>query len=469
MPRVLTGPAGWRWFLSMFFLLLAALALDSILDQPELQHAHVGVIVLDLNRDSVVYARNCQKAMVPASNMKIITSATALSFLGPDFRYKTRLALDGPVRGGVLLGDLYVLGGGDPGFTLEDVEHFVGALREKGVRDIKGDIILVDDYFTDERLPVGWAWHYLDARYAAEISALSLNRNVVRVRMEATVPGEAARVTIRPETGYVRLVNRMVTRPGSDSIVIYRQTDANVIHVAGAIGNGRARGIDVAVKDPTMFFGAYLRERLQVAGIRVEGGCRKESTEARPPDRTYEALDSVVSMPLLAIIKELNTESVNLYGEALIKTLGAHFRQDGSFRAGASVAKEFMRRCGVDTTLVVLHDGSGLSRQNLVSPYALALVLRGMYHADLFGTFHELLPGPGEGTMQSRLNGLKGALRAKTGTMDAASCLSGYLHVNGRYYCFSMMFNNFTCPRRRIEAIQERILEMLKEDLEREA
>lgn len=452
----------------MLFLLLAALTIDSILDQPELQHAHVGVIVLDLNRDSVVYARNCQKAMVPASNMKIITSATALSFLGPDFRYKTRLAIDGPVRGGALFGDLYVLGGGDPGFTLEDVEHFVGAIRENRIRDIKGDIVLVDDYFTDERLPVGWAWHYLDARYAAEISALSLNRNVVRVRMEATVPGEAARVTIRPETGYVRVLNRMVTRPGSDSIVIYRQTDANVIHVAGAIGNGRARGIDVAVKDPTMYFGTYLKERLQASGIRVEGGCRKDSAAARP-DRTYEMLDSVVSMPLLAIIKELNTESVNLYGEALIKTLGAHFRQDGSFRTGASIAKEFMRRCGIDTALVVLHDGSGLSRQNLVSPYAMALVLRGMYDSDMFQTFHELLPGPGEGTMQSRLNGLKGVLRAKTGTLDAVSCLSGYLNINGRYYCFSMMFNNFTCPRKKIESLQDGILKILQAQLEKGA
>lgn len=454
----------------LLLLLLSSLAIDSILNQPELQYAHVGMIVLDLSRDTVIYARNSQKSMIPASNAKIITSATALSFLGPEFRYKTRLAIDGPVRGGALFGDLYVLGGGDPCFTLEDLERFVTAVRTRGIRDIKGDIVLFDDYFTDERLPVGWAWHYLDARYAAEISALSLNRNVVEVRIEATAPGEAANVYIQPATGYVKLTNRMITRPGSDSIIIFRRTDANVIHVDGAIGSGRVRSIDVAVKDPTMYFGEYLRERLQSSGVRVEGDCRQSAaSDAHLPDPGYEMLDSVVSIPLMGIIKELNTESVNLYGEAIIKTLGSHFRKDGSFRAGASIAKEFMRRCGVDTTLVVLHDGSGLSRQNLVSPYAMALVLRGMYHSDLFPAFYELLPGPGEGTMQSRLNGLKGALRAKTGTLDAASCLSGYLYMNGYYYCFSMMFNNFTCPRRRIEAIQESILKALKAQLERGA
>ncbi|MBE0431881.1 D-alanyl-D-alanine carboxypeptidase/D-alanyl-D-alanine-endopeptidase [candidate division WOR-3 bacterium] len=454
----------------MLLLLLSSLAIDSILNQPELQHAHVGMIVLDLSRDTVIYARNCQKSMVPASNVKIITSATALSFLGPEFRYKTRLAIDGPVRSGALFGDLYVFGGGDPGFTLEDIERFVTAVRTSGIYDIKGDIVLVDDYFTDERLPVGWAWHYLDARYAAEISALSLNHNAVKVRIEATAPGEAANVFLQPGTGYVKLISRMVTRPGSDSIIIFRRTDANVIHVDGAIGSGRTRSIDVAVKDPAMYFGEYLKERLQAAGIRIEGDCSKSTAaSAYLPGPGYEMLDSVVSGPLMGIIKELNTESVNLYGEAIIKTLGSHFRKDGSFRAGVSIAKEFMRRCGVDTTLVVLHDGSGLSRQNLVSPYAIVLVLRGMYHSGLFQAFYDLLPGPGEGTMQTRFNGLKGSLRAKTGTLDAISCLSGYLNINGRYYCFSMMFNNFTCSRKKIESIQEAILKTLKSLLEMEA
>jgi D-alanyl-D-alanine carboxypeptidase/D-alanyl-D-alanine-endopeptidase (penicillin-binding protein 4) len=128
-----------------------------------------------------------------------------------------------------------------------------------------------------------------------------------------------------------------------------------------------------------------------------------------------------------------------------------------------------MRRCGVDTALVALYDGSGLSRHNLVSPYDIALVLRYMYHSDLSNEFFGLLPGPGEGTLEKKFNGLTGILRAKTGTLDGVSCLSGYLRFDDRDYCFSMLFNNFTCANREIEKIQEEILEAVKRSLEEEA
>jgi len=453
----------------MLLLLLSSLAIDSILNQPDLQHAQVGMIVLDLDKDSVIYARDYQKLLVPASNVKIITSAAALTFLGPDFRYITRLAVDGRVRNRELKGDILVFGGGDPKFSLEDLEHFVVTIRNNGISDVEGNIILVDDYFTEERLPVGWAWHYLDARYAAEISALSVNRNIVNVHMEGTRPGELARVFLQPETEYVRLVNKMTTKAGDDSIIIYRRPEENVIYVDGGIGYGRARDIEVAVKDPTMYFGEHLKERLRAAGVEIDGKCIRSETAVFRADPRYRMIDSVVSVPMFEIIKELNTESVNLFGEAILKTLGSFYKRDGSFRAGVSIVKEFLRRCGVDTNLVVLHDGSGLSRQNLVSPYAIALVLRRMYHSKYFHDFYNLLPGPGEGTLETKFNGMRGLLRAKTGTLDAVSCLSGYLNINGRYYCFSMMFNNFTCPRKQIEVIQKELLNLLKAYVEEEA
>jgi len=453
----------------MLLLLLSALAFDSILGQPWLEHAHAGVIVLDLESDSVIYSHNCQKLLVPASNAKIITSAAALMFLGPEFRFKTRLGIDGEVRGGRLRGDILVIGGGDPDFSLDDAEQFVRALMDQGIRHIEGNIILDDSYFTDERLPIGWAWHYLDARYAAELSALSINRNVVNVHIEAGRLGQPAKVTLEPSTGYVKLINRMVTKPGEDSIIIFRRPETNTIFVGGGIGYLRSRDIEVSVRNPTMYFGEYLRERLTESGIRVGGRCIAIDEQGSNWVRSlYRVIDSVVSEPLLEIVRELNSESINLFAEAVLKSMGSHYLREGSFHSGVSIMKEFLRRCGVDTTLVSLYDGSGLSRHNLISAYDLVLVLRRMYHSNLFGTFYDLLPGPGEGTLAGRFSAFKDVLRAKTGTLDAVSCLSGYLNVDGRYYCFSIMFNNFACPRKQIERVQEEVLgelwNLLKEE-----
>jgi D-alanyl-D-alanine carboxypeptidase/D-alanyl-D-alanine-endopeptidase (penicillin-binding protein 4) len=454
----------------MILLLLFSLSVDSILDQPELQHVQVGMIVIDLEKDSVIYARNYQRNLVPASNVKIMTSAAALTFLGRDFRFKTRLALQGKSQKDKWDGNVIVFGGGDPSFSLEDLEHFATAVKGHGIAVVTGDVILDDQYFTDERLPIGWAWHYLDARYAAEISALSVNRNIVNVHIEATRPGALANVTIEPPTRYVRLVNDMRTRTNDDSIIIYRRPDRNTIYVDGGIAYGRIRDIEVAVKDPTMFFGEYLKERLNSIGVRMEGRCVKSRELGSPIMNTaLEMIDSVISAPMFDIIRELNIESVNLYGEAILKTMGAFYLQEGSFRAGVSVVKEFMRRCGVDTTEVALYDGSGLSRHDVLSPYAIALVLRYMYHSDLFNEFAGLLPGPGEGTLENRFTGLNGLLRAKTGTLDGVSCLSGYLRLNDKDYCFSLLFNNFTCSNKKIEAIQEEILQELKRSLKEEA
>lgn len=420
------------------------------------------MIVLDLERDSIIYASNCQKLLVPASNAKIITSAAALTFLGQDFRFKTRLGIGGKIRGGRLQGDIFVSGGGDPNFSFENLEQFVNAIKARGIKSIEGNIVLDDSYFTDERLPVGWAWHYLDARYAAEISALSINRNVVNVHIESTNPGQAANVTIEPETPYVKLVNNMVTKIGDDSIIIFRRPEANIIYVDGGIGYQHKRDIEVSVRNPTLYFGEYFKERLVASDIRISGRCVEDGKAFSPGmGAIYHMIDSLLSPPLLDVIRELNTESVNLIGEAIVKTLGSHYLRDGSFNGGVVILKEFLRRCGVDTSLVALYDGSGLSRHNLISPYDIALVLRRMYHSELFDTFHSMLPGPGEGTLKGRLSDLGGTLRAKTGSLHAVSCLSGYLNVGGRYYCFSIMFNNFACSRKKIERTQEELLEIL--------
>ncbi|HEC78705.1 MAG TPA: D-alanyl-D-alanine carboxypeptidase/D-alanyl-D-alanine-endopeptidase [candidate division WOR-3 bacterium] len=454
--------------------LFSLVSLDSILNQADLGSANYGIYVLNLSNDSVVYARFSQKLLIPASNMKIVTSGAGLFFLGPEHRFKTRLGFQGKIEKDRLKGDLVIIGGGDPMLELEDLEQFILALKNRKIKEIEGDIILDDTYFTElslngnnfrfERLPVGWAWHYLDARYAPEVSALSINKNCVNVRIEATRVGDYADVVIEPETEYVKLINDMRTKEGEDSIIILRRPEANIIYVSGGIGAGHTRNIEVSVKDPALFFGTCFKERLLKEGIEFKGRLRR-AFEPAVQSGPLVILDSIVSEPLLHILHELNVESVNLYAETLLKTLGARYYGEGSFVAGIRMLKRFLAVCGADTGRVSLWDGSGLSRHNLISPYQISLVLRYLYLSRYASAFFELLPSSGEGTLERRFQDFDGYLRAKTGTLHAVSCLSGYLHINDTDYCFSMLFNNFVRPRKEIERLQEEIIRALYENL----
>lgn len=453
----------------IIFFIISVISIDSIISQPELDFAHVGICVLDLERDSVIYTHNCRNLCIPASNMKIITTGASLLYLGPEFRFKTSLAMKGSIKKNRLRGDIIVIGGGDPTFNLEHVEQFVAQLEKKKIREITGNIVVDENYFktivyseqfpNNERLPVGWAWHYLDARYAPEISALSMNKNSVNVKMTATRLGDTADVVLEPETEYISVVNTMITKYGKDSIIIFRRPEDNVIFVDGGIGMGHTRDIQVSVKDPALFAGHYFKERLAEAQIKLRGDVVKRYDAY--PDSDYVIIDSVYSAPLVDILDEMNHESENLYAEILLKTLGAHYYGDGSFEKGIHIVKRFLKRCGIDTSAVSIWDGSGLSRHNLISPYFLTLVLRYMYHTKYSELFYGLLPSSGEGTLERRFRGFGEMMRAKTGTLHAVSCISGYLKVGENDYCFSMMFNNFTCQRKMVEEIQEQIITAL--------
>ncbi len=444
----------------ILFVLFVNLSLSDILSQPAIDHAHYGIYILNLENDSVVYSYNSNKLFMPASNMKLLTSAAGLYFLGPQHRFKTRLAIKGKIINNRLYGDIVIIGEGDADFSLEDLEEFVVTIKKIGIRDIFGDIVIVDDYFSPERLPIGWAWHYLDARYAPEISSLCLNRNVIAVNIEAAGIDDYARVTITPKTRYVKLINRMRTKLGEDSIIIYRRPEANIIFVDGAIGRGHKKKIEVAVKDPAMFLGTYFKERLEEQKVKIEGRVsRKKGYSYFNIDSTYQIIDSIVSPPLIEILREMDVESVNLYAEALIKSLGSIYYKEGSFESGLKMLKNLLVRSGVDTASVSLWDGSGLSRHNLLSPYQLVLLLRYIYHSRIFDDFYHLLPVPGEGTLEYRFNNFNDSLRAKTGTLYAVSCLSGYFKIENDLYGFSMMFNHFTCPNRDIQKIEQELLE----------
>lgn len=433
-------------------------SLDAIFGDTAQAHAHWGVLVRDLESGATLYDRNAEKAFVPASTLKLVTGAAALHALGPDYRYETQVLATGPVRDGVLRGDLVVWGSGDPTLSERFTEDaratfraWADSLRLRGVQRIAGGIVGVDEVF-DEGPGRGWMWDDLLYEYAAEIGGLTLNEGVIRVRLfPAARVGEPALLDLTPATGYLRVENRTRTVPAGEParVTVERAADGLALVVEGevpldAVSVERVR----SVPDPTGYFVTVLRETLREAGIQVEGAA-VDADYGEEPVRSAAALPLLFthrSPPLAQILPAMLKPSQNQIAEALLKTLGAELRGEGTARAGAEVADSLLRSWGIETRLLVMADGSGMSRYDLATPELFIELLAHMQrspHAELW--LASLPAGGAEGTLASRFRDTPaaGRVRAKTGTMTAVGGLAGYATtLGGRRLAFAILVNN---------------------------
>lgn len=446
-----------------------AAALDSIFNDTAFANAHWGVMVRSLRTGETVYARNAGRMFVPASNMKIVTAAAALEALGPDYRYRTRVAAAGEVRAGVLRGDLYVIGGGDPSLSERmlagDVRTvfraWADSLRAHGVREITGGVVGVDDVFDDVPYGRGWAWDDMDAPYSAEVGGLQLNEGFVTVRAEP-VPGGTARVTVRPTAqGWVD-VSGTVAVGAADSEPTFRVDRAETgggLRVSGSIpGDTAFIEESVAIRNNTAFFAAALRQALVDAGIRVGGP--SWDADQRPgaaPDPAV--LFTHTSPPMREILAAFMKPSQNQIGEILLKTLGRELRGMGTSGAGVTVVDSLARTWGMPPRQLQQVDGSGLSRYNLVAPAFLVALLERESRSPHAEVFAAALPVAGrDGTLAGRMRGTpaEGNVKAKTGTLSGVRSLSGYFTTAaGEPMVFSMMVNHHTLSSRDADRVAE--------------
>jgi len=458
-----------------------AYALDTLIEHSGVDMAFWGVSVREAGSDRVIYERNARRLFMPASNMKLYTTAAALCLLGPDFRYATTFYIDGEITpDSVLRGNLIIRGSGDPTWSWRFYDHnydslylaFADSLLAHGVRRIDGDIIGDDDVFTDEPLGYGWSWDDEPYYYAAQITGLSYNENYVDIRITPTKVGSPVKLEKFPPTSYLQLDNELITTD-VDTLPEWksgRERGRNLGWFRGWYP--RSTGVKwdaLTVENPTLFTVWVLKEYLQRAGIEVRGQPRDgdDILEEKHYDDRWKPLFTHYSPPLSEIIAKVNKPSQNFIAECLQRTLGAMFRGEGSNEAGIEVEMALFDSLGMDTQNLTIVDGSGLSRHNLVAPANTVSLLQMMWRHPYRAIYMASLATPGEehSTLAHRMQGtpLEGNLWAKTGYMEYVRSLSGYLLTrHKKWLVFSLMVNHYTIPTREINRIQDRICLLLE-------
>jgi D-alanyl-D-alanine carboxypeptidase/D-alanyl-D-alanine-endopeptidase (penicillin-binding protein 4) len=448
---------------------------DRILDDPAFATAYWGIVVQSLKTGEYLYLRNPHRGFMPASNMKLFTTAVALEKLGPDFRYTTFLLADGKVENGVLKGNLLIRGTGDPSLTgryhdddpLAVFRQWADSLKSAGIDSIDGRIIGDDNYFEDEIMGTGWSWDYQSDWYAAQISALSFNDNCVDVFLEpGDQPGSPARFFLRPDTRYVHVKNEVKTvRHGLGTAIFFdRRRGTNFVRMFGTIELDRKGFWDwFSVENPTLYTAFVFREVLLHCGIGVRGAAVDIDSLAgyAVPDSIW-VVARYFSPPLREIVRTINKVSQNLYAELLLRTLGKIYKDVGDAAHGAEVVKEHLGRWGIDPGQFKMADGSGLSRLNMVTPLQISILLRKMRNNPYF---FDSLPIAGvDGTIKNRMKGTaaEGNVHAKTGYIGRVRALSGYVtSADGEEFSFVFLVNNYTVPTPRANWVQDWLCERL--------
>jgi D-alanyl-D-alanine carboxypeptidase/D-alanyl-D-alanine-endopeptidase (penicillin-binding protein 4) len=431
--------------------------IDAILADSRLAGAQAGVVVVDTTTGETLYDRNGERRLVPASNTKLLTSTAALELLGPGHRFTTDVKADGQRRAGLVSGDLYLRGGGDPTLLATDYDALAAQVAADGVRVVTGNLVADDTRYDNTRLGPDWTWDDESYYYAAQVSALTVAPdtdydagNVIVHAAPAADAGSPPVITMTPPNGYLHIDNRAETvADGKTTISFERVHGGNTIVVTGQIAVGDAEASDwMTVWEPTGYAADVFSAALRRHGVRVLG--RTVLGQATPADATTVAHHD--SMTLAELMVPFLKLSNNGHAEVLTKEIGRVLSGSGTWSAGLSAISEYVADAGMDTGTLRQRDGSGLSRRNLIPPAAFVDLLAAVRAEPWFDTWYAALPIAGNaerfvgGTLRSRMRGTPAAnnVHAKTGSLTGVSGLSGYVtDADGRVLAFSIVLNNY--------------------------
>ncbi|MGK7346384.1 MAG: D-alanyl-D-alanine carboxypeptidase/D-alanyl-D-alanine endopeptidase [Candidatus Nitrospinota bacterium M3_3B_026] len=421
------------------------------------------VRVVDARSGAVIFDRNGATPLIPASVMKLFTTAAALEYLGPAYRFKTEIFHTGAIRDGVIEGDIMIRGGGDPKLTPEALWRIARDVGDMGVSRVEGALVADDSFFDGRKLAPGWSRRRTQRAYDAGLGALSVNFNTVAVKV---YPGrrEGAPLTaaVEPETPYVTIVNKGKTAGQGKPVSARRAPSGGRVKivVTGVMSPGAdGEVIYVNIADPARFAAETFRAALEREGIRVDGGVRiGQAPEGARLLYTHK------SKPLAAILRELNHYSSNFVAEQIVKTIAATVNgEPGEHGAALDMTRKFAEKLGVDTGLLVFADGSGLSRENRLTARAVTDLLGAV--AGRFDTGPDFIASLGimgvDGSVKERVENspARALARAKTGTLAGVSSLAGYVAGReGGLYAFAIIQNDNSCYYEKADKLEDDIV-----------
>ena len=445
--------------------------IDSLVGLPEFRNAHWGVLVVDPIAGDTLYSHNAAKLFMPASNMKLVTGSVALDRLGPDYRFTTTYSALGAITDSTLAGHLLVEGTGDPSVSesmyeddaLAPLRPVADSLRARGIVRIAGQLLPDGDAFPDAPYGYGWAWDDFNAAYSAGVDELFFNEGFTRIRViagastmdsmviETTPLSDYPKVSVHITPPEDMLANGGRRRPRMRAE--FDSLTGGVI-ITGSIAAGDTFSTRIAYRDQRRAFTEALRQALAERGITV-------ADSSLEPLAAPDSLFTIQSPTLAEILPIFEKPSQNQIGEILFKTIAREATGVGTADSARRVVERHLAAWGVDTLGFAIRDGSGLSRHDYLSPRAIVQVLDVMRRHQHFRIFYDALPIAGvDGTIENRMRGTpaEGNIHAKTGTLDKARALSGYVTTaDGRVLLFSALANNYTVPTSEITRVQDLI------------
>jgi D-alanyl-D-alanine carboxypeptidase/D-alanyl-D-alanine-endopeptidase (penicillin-binding protein 4) len=465
-------------FIPFFFLMIINLSfsqtnendikekLDAVCSESFFDTTLISIDVYNLTRNEAVYQKNNHYLLFPASNMKILTSAAALLYLGEDYNFNTSLYYSGKIIDSTLNGSLYVSGGCDPNFSLSDLDTFSTAIKNLGINKINGniygDVSMMDSVYWGD----GWMWNDDPSTDFPYLTPLNINRNSITVVVKPSLVNLSPEVTTYPRTEFVKIFNYAVTTDTSSTKIFvtrdYFNRNNNII-VRGTISANADSVVEsVNVFNPAFYFLTLLKEKLILSGIRVTGRIDTLTVSSNA------VLVSSVVNNLGNIIYNMNKTSYNLSAEMALLALGEkYFGRPSTAEKGIKKVNDLIKLCGMNPANYKIADGSGISFYNLISSELILEVLKYFYYnkPDLYKVLKNSFPVAGvDGTLKNRMRKTSAAnnVHAKTGTISGVSCLSGYLKSkDGDDIAFSIMIQNYVKPISRSIEFQNMICKIL--------
>lgn len=441
-----------------------------------LKHASVSVFIEDTQTGEIIYDHDSEEGIIPASVLKLYTTAAALELLGPDYSFSTVLAYSGHINNrGELDGDLIIKGGGDPALGSKRFPEYYNDFPDKwvedllklGIKRIKGQVITDDSNYDYQPVPPKWLWEDIGNYYGAGAYGLSVFDNTYEICLDTYSDSTKVKIkAIIPSVCRIDLSSRISVSKNTDLGYVFSAPYSTNGWLAGTVPSKRNDLVlRASINDPPLIMAKLMDKKLKNAGVKIT---REPSTIRLSGSKQYKnaVIVSVVkSPPLSQILYVLNHQSVNLYAEHLLKELGKVFRHEGSTAQGIEVIYSFLKEAGLSSDGVILADGSGLSSANLVTSRNLVSLLIYMEkNGKYFTEYKNSFATPGEGTLKTYFRDpvFTSRLSAKSGSMTRVRSYAGYFTtLSQRHMAFSIIVNNFTGPSVNISTMTENLIKQI--------